>query len=116
MKRIRMAALLAAMASQPALARVVGHEVQTGEGLMKMCNGAERVKMLGMMCHSYLNGYIDGAMVFQRGSKFCLGVGDKQRLPVVVITWLNAHPDHLTKPAPEALGKLLAENYPCRDR
>lgn len=114
MHKIGMAVLLAAIVSPPAMATMVGHEIQSGESLLKMCNGAERVKMLGMMCHSYLNGYIDTATVYDSGGKFCLGVGDKQRLPTVVVTWLNAHPDHFKKPAPLALGKLLSENYPCR--
>ncbi|MDD3530319.1 MAG: Rap1a/Tai family immunity protein [Gallionellaceae bacterium] len=114
MKKYRLAAILAALVPAVAGANVAGHAIQTGEGLAKMCNGADKVKALSMMCHSYLNGYIDAAMHYDSGGRFCLGTGDKQRLPVVVITWLNAHPDHMKKPAPEALGKLLAENYPCR--
>lgn len=113
MKIHKLVALLAALAASPAGAVVDGHMAQTGEGLLKMCNGADRVKMLGMMCHSYLNGYIDTVQFYGKGGRFCLGEGDKQRLPVVVITWMNAHPEHHKKPAPEALGKLLAENYPC---
>lgn len=97
-----------------AQANVPGHAVQTGDGLLKMCNGADKVKALSMMCHSYLNGYIDAAMHHGVGPRFCLGAGDKQRLPTVVITWLNAHPESLKKPAPEALARALADNYPCR--
>jgi hypothetical protein len=113
MQTVRLVGCLAAMLAAPALAEP-GHSVQSGEGLMKMCNGADKVKMLGMMCHSYLNGYLDTSMHNRIGKPFCLGTGDKQGLPVKVVTWLNAHPDHLKKPAPEALGKLLAENYPCK--
>jgi hypothetical protein len=65
------------------------------------------------MCHSYLNGYIDTALVYDRKARFCLGLGDKQRLPAVTITWLNAHPDYLKKPAPEGLARVLSDNYPC---
>ncbi|MFA5083472.1 MAG: Rap1a/Tai family immunity protein [Hydrogenophilaceae bacterium] len=115
MNKYQLAAIaMAALALSGSVAATTEHSVQTGEGLMKMCNGADRIKMLGMMCHSYLNGYIDTASFYGKGGRFCLGSGDKQRLPVVVITWLNAHPDHLHKPAPEAIGKLLADNYPCR--
>jgi hypothetical protein len=97
-----------------AAAGMPGHVVQTGEGLRKMCMGADKVKALSMMCHSYLNGYLDAAIVHDKGGRFCLGSGDKERLPTVAITWLNAHPDYLGKPAPEALAKLLVESYPCR--
>jgi len=109
-----LAALVAALTPALAAAEMAGHAIQTGDGLVKMCNGADKVKALSMMCHSYLNGYIDTALVYGKGGRFCLGVGDKQRLPVVVVTWINAHPDHLGKPAPDALARLLAENYPCR--
>ena len=95
-------------------APIPGHVSQTGEGLRMMCLGADKLKSLSMMCHSYLNGYIDAAMHYERAGKFCLQAGDKERLPSVVITWLNAHPEYLKKPAPEGLGRLLAENYPCK--
>ena len=114
MNKYRLAALLAALAPMAAPAGEAGHAVQTGEGLVKMCNGADKVKALGMMCHSYLNGYIDAALFHGQGGRFCLGDGDKQRLPAVAITWINAHPDYMKKPAPAALGRLLADNYPCR--
>jgi hypothetical protein len=114
MRAYKTAALLAALAPAWVMADPAGHAMQTGDGLVKMCNGADKVKALSMMCHSYLNGYIDAAMFLDGGKHFCLGTGDKQRLPAVVITWINAHPDHLRRPAPEALAKLLVENYPCR--
>lgn len=106
-------ALLATVFTPTVAAESSAHAIQTGEGLLKMCQGADRVKALSMMCHSYLNGYIDTAQHYSQGRRFCLGAGDKQRLPVVVVTWLNAHPAALKRPAPEALGKLLPENYPC---
>lgn len=114
MKIHKLAAITAVLAASVASASTNERMSQTGENLLRMCNGADKVKMLGMMCHSYLNGYIDTAQYYDKGGHFCLGEGDKQRLPVVVITWMHAHPDHFSKPAPEALGKLLAENYPCR--
>lgn len=114
MNRNMLAAVAVALTSTVALAGNTGHAIQTGEGLVKMCNGAEKVKMLGMMCHSYLNGYLDTALVYDQTPRFCLGAGDKQRLPTVVITWLNAHPGYLQRPAPEALAHVLADNYPCR--
>ncbi len=95
------------------LAAGPGHVIQTGEGLHRMCLGADKLKALSMMCHSYLNGYLDAALYLGKGGRFCLGAGDKERLPVVIITWLNAHPDAMKKSAPEALGKMLSENYPC---
>ena len=56
-------ALFAAMAclSLPAttLAEQAGHTMQTGEGLMRMCFGAITVQSLSIMCHNYINGYLD---------------------------------------------------------
>ncbi|TCJ11501.1 hypothetical protein EZJ19_15655 [Parasulfuritortus cantonensis] len=113
MKRTAYVFLTAATVSQAVAASLPGHEVQTGEALVKMCSGAERVKMLGMMCHSYLNGYIDTATVFNKGGRFCLRPDDKQFLPSRVASWLRAHPDLLSRPAPEALNRFLPEYYPC---
>lgn len=112
MNKNTLAVVLAALLSTSVHAKSE-HVAQSGEALVKMCNGAERVKMLGMMCHSYLNGYLDTAEFLGKGS-YCLGNGDKQRLPAVVITWINAHPEFLKRPAPDALGRLLPESYPCR--
>lgn len=98
----------------PSQASTPAHTVQTGEGLLKMCQGADRVKALAMMCHSYLNGYLDTTFYSSKPGRFCLGPGGKERLPTLTVTWLKAHPEAMKTPAPEALGKVLAEHYPCR--
>jgi hypothetical protein len=114
MKIRRIVSVLALCLLSSAAPAGAGHTIQSGDALLKMCLGADKLKSLAMMCHNYLNGYIDAALFFGKGGKFCLGAGDKERLPTVVVTWLNAHPEYLKKPAPEALVKVLAENYPCR--
>lgn len=91
-----------------------GHVAQSGEGLLKMCNRVDQVKMLGMMCHSYLNGYIDNAIYAGKPSRFCIGAGDKEQLPRAIVLWFAAHPDHLKKPAPDVLAQMLPEKFPCK--
>lgn len=115
MKMRCLLALLSVLLPGVAMAAVsAGHRMQTGDGLLKMCLGADKVPSLAMMCHNYLNGYIDATLSSGPARRFCLGPGDKERLPTVVVTWLNAHPDYQKKSAPAALDRLMGENYPCR--
>lgn len=106
--------IMSLLIAMPSQASTPAHTVQTGEGLLKMCQGADRVKALAMMCHSYLNGYLDTTFYSSKPGRFCLGPGGKERLPTLTVTWLKAHPEAMKMPAPEALGKVLAEHYPCR--
>jgi Rap1a immunity proteins len=92
-----------------------------GYAVLRMCQGAEQVKSLDVMCNSYLNGFIDTlAYLGRRGARtdpaFCLGQGDKARVPTVLVVWLNAHPEAQAQPAPAVLHKVLAESFPCRRR
>lgn len=114
MKKYRLAAFLAVLAPAVALAEGAGHAIQTGEGLVKMCIVGRKVKALSTMCHSYLNGYLDAVLYQDKDSRICLAPGDKLELPDKVILWVGTHPDYHKRPAPEALGKLLAEKYSCR--
>lgn len=88
--------------------------IQTGAGLVKMCGGSDKVKALSMMCHSYLNGYLDTVAYLGRDGQYCLAAGDKDRLPTMTLYWLKAHPDYLARPAPESLAKLLPALFPCK--
>ncbi len=92
-----------------------------GYAVLRMCQGAEQVRTLDVMCNSYLNGFIDTLAYFRRrGAKtapsFCLGEGDKARVPTVLVVWLNAHPHAQSEPAPDVLHKVLSENFPCLHR
>ncbi len=87
---------------------------QDGSSLQRMCQGADKVKALSVMCHSYLNGFLDTAAVYEKGRlPYCLHDGDKERMPSAVVDWLRAHPDSGRESAPSVLRKLLADKFPC---
>lgn len=86
-----------------------------GSVVLCMCKGADKVRALSVMCHSYLNGYIDASQHFGRGkAAFCLGEGDKEKAPDALVTWLSAHPDAQSQPAGAVVQKALAEHFPCK--
>lgn len=100
----------------PAPASGVGHD---GGALLRMCQGADKVKSLSVMCHSYLNGYLDATVWHAgqakgKGPGFCLDTGARQAMQTKVVLWLRAHPMELTHPAPELLGRALQDLFPCR--
>jgi len=97
-----------------ASAHMAGHTMQTGEGLMRMCFGAASVQALSIMCHNYINGYLDAVAAGQRAGKFCFGKGDTERLPANMITWLNGHKEYMKQPAPEVLDRVIAEKFSCK--
>lgn len=110
--------LLCALAGAPAPASAtgVGHD---GASILRMCQGADKVKSLSVMCHSYLNGYLDtthwqAAQPKGKAPAFCLDAGAKEAMPAKVVLWLRAHPMDLTHPAPEILGRALKDLFPCR--
>jgi hypothetical protein len=105
--------LLACMAafSPPVTASVA--QVRDGQALLQMCKGADKVRALGVMCHSYINGYLDSASYYGKG-RHCLKDADKELIPPMLVLWLNAHPEQLKEPAPEVLGKVFAANFPCK--
>ncbi|HRH81501.1 MAG TPA: Rap1a/Tai family immunity protein [Thiobacillaceae bacterium] len=110
---------LAIAASALASPATASDGVHDGAAILRMCQGGEKVKALSMMCHSYLNGYLD-TIVWQAQkagggkSAFCLGAGDKKGLPGKLVLWLRAHPMESNRPAPELLGKALKDLFPCR--
>ncbi len=97
----------------PALAgSVPGND---GSVILRMCKGADKVRALSVMCHSYLNGYIDGAHHYGKGkAAFCLDGGDKEKAPGALVEWIGAHPESLTQPAGAVLQKVLTERFPCK--
>lgn len=110
-------AFIAAVAglSLPASAHQAGHTMQTGEGLMRMCFGAASVQALSIMCHNYINGYLDAVATGSHKGQLCFDEGDTERLPPNAVTWLNAHKDYMKRPAPEVLDRVIAERFPCRN-
>jgi hypothetical protein len=88
-----------------------------GSVLLRMCKGADKVKALSFMCHSYLNGYIDAAYYYDKNKLvFCLKEGDKEKVPGVLVTWLDAHPEALTQPSGAVLQKVLTAHFPCKGK
>jgi hypothetical protein len=88
--------------------------VSDGSVVLRMCKGADRVKALSVMCHSYLNGHIDAAHHYGKGrAMFCLAGGDKERMPAALVAWIDAHPQSLKQPAGAVIGQALAEQFPC---
>jgi hypothetical protein len=84
-----------------------------GSVVLRMCKGADKVKALSVMCHSYLNGYMDAARHYGKAG-FCLGEGDKEKAPAALVAWITAHPDSQSQPAGSVLHKALAEHFPCK--
>ncbi|MEW6677772.1 MAG: Rap1a/Tai family immunity protein [Pseudomonadota bacterium] len=87
-----------------------------GTALLRMCQGAEKVRALSVMCHNYLNGYLDAAHHFSARPGFCLADGDKEKLPVGLVEWLKQHADRQKLPAGQALDQALKDLYPCKGR
>ena len=89
--------------------------MQDGGALLRMCQGADKVRALGVMCHSYLNGYLDTVSTYEkRGLPFCIGMAEKERVPGELVSWIRLHPDAEKEPAPAVLKKALIERFPCR--
>lgn len=86
-----------------------------GSVVLRMCRGADKVKALSVMCHSYLNGFIDGAHHYGK-VPFCLEAGDKEKAPGALVAWITAHPESQTQPAGAVLQKALGEHFPCKGR
>jgi len=90
---------------------------KNGSVILRMCKSTDKVKALSVMCHSYLDGYIDAAHYYGKGkAAFCLGASDKDRASGALVAWIDAHPESLTQPAAEVLQKALAERFPCKGR
>ncbi len=115
--RIRETLLLSACLSLPLGADASAVAGRTGDAVLKMCQGAEKVKALSVMCHNYLNGFLDASAYAGRhgskSTKFCLGEGDKERIPSTLVTWMGGHPEALKQEAGEALQRMLVDSFPC---
>ena len=86
-----------------------------GSVILRMCKEADTVKSLSMMCHGYLNGFIDAAHHYGKGKvAYCLDARDKKQAPAALVAWVDAHPDTLSQPAGEVLQKALTERFPCK--
>ncbi len=87
-----------------------------GTALLRMCQGADKVRALSVMCHNYLNGYLDAAHHFSSRPGFCLVEGDKEKLPIGMVDWLKSHGEQQKMPAGEVLDLILRDLYPCKGR
>ena len=87
---------------------------KNGSVILRMCKSADKVKALSVMCHSYLDGYLDAARHYGKGrAAFCLAEGERKRAPAAVVEWIEAHPESLNQPAAEVLQRALAAHFPC---
>lgn len=96
-----------------------GDETQGADGgvILRMCKGADSVKMLSVMCLSYINGYADAAHYYGKGkAAFCLGTDERKKAPGMVVKWIEAHPQALTEPAAEVLQQALTAQFSCKTR
>lgn len=90
---------------------------KNGSVILRMCKSADTVKMLSVMCRSYLDGYVEAAHHFNRGRlAFCLDADDKQKAPAELVAWIEAHPESLNRLAGEVLQSALTERFPCKGR
>jgi len=93
------------------------YQGKNGSVILRMCKSADTVKTLSVMCHSYLDGYIDAAHHYGKGkAAFCLDASDRNVAPRALVQWIDAHPESLTQPAAEVLQQALAERFPCKGR
>jgi len=90
---------------------------KNGSVILRMCKGADTVKALSVMCHSYLDGYIDSAHHYGKGkAAFCLAPDDRRKASGALVEWIEAHPESLKQPAVEVLQKALTERFPCKGK
>lgn len=87
-----------------------------GTALLRMCQGADKVRALSVMCHNYLNGYLDAAHHFSPRPGFCMADGDKESLPNGLVDWLKNHADKQKMPAGQVLDLALRDLHPCKGR
>lgn len=113
LRPLLLATCLGALLGVPAQA--AGDPGKNGSVILRMCKSADKVKALSVMCHSYLDGYLDAAQHFDQGrAAFCLAEGDRKRASAAVVAWIEAHPESLNLPAAEVLQRALAAHFPCR--
>jgi hypothetical protein len=108
-----LAALVGLLMAQGA--RAEGARGNDGSVVLRMCKGADKVKALSVMCHSYLNGYLDAARHYGKPG-FCLEDSDKEKAAAAVVEWIEAHPEAQSQPAGTVLTKALSEKFSCKGR
>ncbi|MBU1225021.1 MAG: hypothetical protein KKA22_11220 [Gammaproteobacteria bacterium] len=90
---------------------------KNGSVILRMCKSADTVKTLSVMCHSYLDGFIDAAHHYGKGkAAFCLDARDRNVAPGTLVEWIDAHPESLTQPAAEVMQQALTARFPCKGR
>jgi len=90
---------------------------KNGSVILRMCKSADTVKALSVMCHSYLDGYLDAAHHYGKDKAlFCLEDDDKKKVPRALVEWIDTHPESLTQPAAAVLQKALTARFPCKGR
>jgi hypothetical protein len=45
---------------------------------------------------------------------FCLGSGDKEKVPSALVAWIGANQDALKQPAGAVLQQALTASFPCK--
>ncbi len=115
-KTIQLCLAVLALCATPSLA--AGKQGNDGSVLLRMCKGADKVRALSVMCHSYLNGYIDAARHYGKNGRagFCLEEGDKEKVPAALVDWIGAHPESQALPAGAVLQQALGERFPCKGK
>lgn len=91
---------------------------QDGTSLLGMCNGADKVRSLAVMCHSYTNGYIEAANYYtvkQHGKPvFCVDEKRKKMIPLLIASRIKADPELKHQPATAILHTVLSQNFACK--
>lgn len=88
-----------------------------GSVILRMCKSGDTVKTLSVMCHSYLDGFLDAAHHYDKGKPaFCLDAGDRKKAPAVLVEWIGVHPEALSRPAGAVMQQALTAHFPCKGR
>ena len=96
-------------------AQASDYQAKNGSVILRMCKSADKVKTLSVMCHSYLDGYIDAAHHYGKGkAEFCLDDHDRMKATRALVAWIGAHPESLTQPAGEVMQQALTAHFPCK--
>lgn len=97
----------------------------TGSKLLDFCSAPDApittttpadTPLKGAICYGFLMGADSAISVFAHDT-YCLEPGvDFKEIRLVVLKYLNAHPEQLHRLAAESYSKAMAEAFPCRAR
>lgn len=97
----------------------------SGGKLLELCSAPDATitsstpadtPLKGAMCYGFLIGADQAIAMYGHGA-YCLEPGvDFKEIRLVVIKFLNSHPELLHKPAAESFSKALGEAFPCQVR